>query len=331
MKAKVIFATNLVLGAGLLAFVFSRYGSPALAILGADVSISTMAAFGAAVAASIVSLSGRWGWILRGVCTPPSLMRLTLYRSAAHSLAVLVPSGKIGGDPLRAWLATRDRVGPGAAIASVAVDRTLELASTSPFSVIFAVLLLQHGVPQLERALVTVSVAGLGLIAGITIAARRLRRGIGLVTPLVQRMRLDRLRIVDRQMDVLAESDTAAARLVGEPQRMLVAFFAGLITNLLVILEFVLLLAAFGLPTEPTAVVAVIFATGAAHMLPIPAGIGVLEGANMWLFQMLGYPADVGLAVGLAARLRELIWMLPGVIYLWAGSLSASLSEIREP
>ena len=330
MKAKVIFATNLLLGAGLLAFVLARYGSPALAILGAGVSIPTLAAFVVAVAATIVSLAWRWGWILGGVCTPPRLARLTLFRSAAHSLAVLVPSGKVGGDPLRAWLAVRDRVAPGAAIASVAVDRALELASTSPFSMVFAVLLLQHGIPQLERALVTVSVATLGLIAGIAIAVRRLRRGIGLVTPLVQRMRLDRFRIVDRQMDVMAESDAAAAELIGRPQRMLVAFLTGLAANLLVIVEFVLLLTAFGLPTEPTAVVAAIFATGAAHMLPIPAGIGVLEGANLWLFQMLGYPADVGLAVGLAARLRELIWMLPGVIYLLVRSLDASLVQARE-
>ena len=330
MKAKVIFATNLLLGGGLLAFVLVRYGAPALEILAADVSLPMLGAFATAVAASIVSLSWRWGWILGAVCTPPALPRLTLFRSAAHSLAVLVPSGKVGGDPLRAWLVTRERVPPGPAISSVAVDRALELASTSPFSMVFAVLLLQHGIPQLERALVTVSVATLGLIVGIVIAVRRLRRGTGLVAPLVQSMRLNRLRIVDRQMDILTESDAAAAELVGRPRRMLVAFVAGLVANLLVIGEFVLLLAAFGLPTDPTAVVAAIFATGAAHMLPIPAGLGVLEGANMWLFQMLGYPIDVGLAVGIAARLRELVWMLPGVIYLLAGSIGSSLSEIRE-
>ena len=67
-----------------------------------------------------------------------------------------------------------------------------------------------------------------------------------------------------------------------------------------------------------------------APMIPIPAGIGVLEGATLWLFQLLGYSADVGLAVGLAARLRELIWMLPGVTYLLAHSLNSSLGKVRE-
>jgi uncharacterized membrane protein YbhN (UPF0104 family) len=83
------------------------------------------------------------------------------------------------------------------------------------------------------------------------------------------------------------------------------------------------------LPTNPTAVVAAVFATGAAHMLPVPAGIGVLEGAQIWIFSMLGYPTEVGLAVGLAVRLRELTWMLPGLLYLLGRSLGASLARSR--
>ena len=51
---------------------------------------------------------------------------------------------------------------------------------------------------------------------------------------------------------------------------------------------------------------------------------------SIWLFQLLGYSAAVGLAVGLAARLRELIWMLPGVTYLLIRSLNSSLGRARE-
>jgi uncharacterized protein (TIRG00374 family) len=286
--------------------------------------------FLAAAFSTLACLSWRWGYILSGLDGAPSLLRLTLYRSAAHCLAVLVPSGKLGGDPLRAWLAARDRVGHGKAISSVAVDRTIEMASTAPFSLLFGALLLQHGIPQLERAIVTVGVGTFGLAVGIFFAVRRLRRGAGLVTPLVLSMRLDRFRFIDRQLDVMADSEASAARLVEQSRRMLGAFVAGLVANLLVIGEFFLLLSAFGLPTDPIAIVAAIFATGAAHMLPIPAGIGVLEGATMWLFQLLGYSADVGLAVGLAVRLRELIWMLPGVTYLLARSLNSSLGKVRE-
>jgi uncharacterized protein (TIRG00374 family) len=330
VRARIIFIGNLLIGAGLLAFVLWEYGGPALGILGAAPSASLLAGFLVAAFSTLICLSWRWGYILSGLDSSPSLLRLTLYRSAAHSLAVLVPSGKLGGDPLRAWLTARDGVEPGKTIASVAVDRALEIASNAPFSILFGFLLLQHGIPQLESVLVTIGVGTLGLTAGIFVAVRRLHRGAGLVAPLALSMRLDRFRLVDRQMDVLSDSDVSAARLVEQPRRILGAFVAGLVANLLVIGEFLLLLAAFGLPTDPIAIVAAIFATGAAHMLPIPAGIGVLEGATLWLFQMLGYSADVGLAVGLAARLRELIWMLPGVMYLLVRSLNSSLGKVRE-
>ncbi len=129
MRAKIVFVVNLLVGTGLLAFVLWKYGGPALGILGAAPSAPLLSGFLAAVFSTMVCLSWRWGYVLSGLCQPPTLPLLTLYRSAAHSLAVLVPSGKVGGDPLRAWLAVRDGVAAGKAIASVAVDRTLELAS----------------------------------------------------------------------------------------------------------------------------------------------------------------------------------------------------------
>jgi len=224
----------------------------------------------------------------------------------------------------------RARVEPGHAIASVAADRTLEIASNAPFSILFATLLLQAGFPQLEQALVTVLIGTAGLGFGVVLAVRRLRDGTGLAAALARKTRLDRLPVVYAQMDVVEAADRAAGELVGQRSRMAVAFATGILANLLVILEFWLLLVAFDLPATPIAVVAAIFATGAAHMVPIPAGIGVVEGAQMWAFEMLGYSPDVGLAVGLAVRLRELLWMLPGLVYVLGRSLDASLGRVRE-
>ncbi len=312
-----------------MAWILHSHGAPALEILGAKPSISLLVAFGVMVAATILSLTWRWRFILAGLGPTPPLLQLALFRSAAHSLAVLVPSGKLAGDPLRAWLTARADVGAGDAIASVAVDRALEIGTAAPFSVLFAVLLVQRGIPELGQVLVTIIVGTLGLFVGVGIAVRRLRRGAGLVTALARRTRLDGLRIVEAQMDVIAASEGSASRLVAETPRILGAFAAGLGSNLLVIAEFTLLLAAFGLPVNPTTVVAAIFATGAAHMFPVPAGIGVLEGGQVWLFGMLGYPADVGLAVGLAVRLRELLWMLPGVLYLAGRYIGSPLPRLR--
>jgi hypothetical protein len=43
----------------------------------------------------------------------------------------------------------------------------------------------------------------------------------------------------------------------------------------------------------------------------------------------LGHPPEVGLAVGLAVRLRELVWVLPGLVYLAGRALAAPLARWR--
>lgn len=330
MRSKIIFAVNLIVGVAILAWVLHAFGGEALAILAANPSGRFGAGVVLAAVATVLTLSWRWGFVMGGWHAPIGLARLALFRSAAHTLAVLVPSGKLGGDPLRAWLAARAGVSPGPAISGVAVDRTLEMGSSAPFSVLFAVILLQHGVPQLGRALVTVVVGTLALGVGVAIAVRRLRQGRGLVASLARSTRLSRLSAVDSRMDIAEAADRATAALVERPRRMAIAFAAGLLANVLVVVEFAMLLSAFGLPNDTTAIVAAIFATGAAHMLPIPAGVGVLEGAQVWLFQVLGYPTDVGLAVGLAVRLRELLWMAPGLVYLAASYLRSSYARLRD-
>src|SRR5438046_2133700 len=258
----------------------------------------------------------RWKVLLAGLGARPRLAALVGYRAAGQSLSSLIPSGKLGGEPLRTLLLARGGVGAAQAIAAVAVDRTLEMGGAAAFACAYALVLLRRGVLALEGALVTVSLGAAALTLGVALTVQRLRRGAGLVTALARSSGLTRLAFVRQQMDVLGAAEEEAARLIAQPQRMARAFALGLAANLLVLGEYALLLAAFGLPSGPVAVVAAVFATGAAHSLPIPAAVGALEGAELWLFGMLGHPPAVGLAVGLVVRLREVAWIVPGILYL---------------
>jgi hypothetical protein len=283
----------------------------------------------AAVAAAIVTLALRWEVLLAGLGLRPGLRRLAAYRAAGQSLSTIIPSAKLGGEPLRVWLLLRARVPAAPAIASVAVDRTLEIGAGAPFTFLFAALLLRRGVPELQGAFVTVTLGAVALGVGLGITLRRLRRGEGLVTAVARSTGLDRLALVRGQMGALGAAEAEATRLVQQPRRLGLAFAIGIAANVVVCLEYALLLAAFGLPASPLAVVAAMFAAGAAHALPVPGAVGTLEGAQLWLFSMLGHPPEVGLAVGLAVRLRELVWFLPGLVYLGARGLVAPLVRYR--
>jgi len=105
------------------------------------------------------------------------------------------------------------------------------------------------------------------IVVCLVVAARRLRRGAGIVTAIARTTGLDRLRFVQARMEVLGEAEEAARRLVDQPGRLARAFGMGVAVNLLVLVEYRLLLGAFGLPHDPLSVCAAIFATGAAHSL----------------------------------------------------------------
>ena len=329
MRRAVVLGTNLAAGAGALGYALYRFGMPALALLASRPRGVVLLTFAAVVAAALLGFAFRWRLLLAGLGMPPSLRTLAAYRAAGQSLAALVPGGRLGGDPLRALLLVSDGVPGSRAIASVTVDRVLEVGAGIPFACLYAALLLRRGVPELEGALVSVVLGAAGLVLGFGLMVRRLRRGAGLVTALARSTGLDRLRRIHGQMNVLAAAEEAMARLLAQPRRLVQAFGAGVAVNLLVLVEYRLLLSAFGLPAGPLAVVAAIFATGASHSLPVPAGVGVLEGAQMWIFGTLGHPPEVGLAVGLAVRLRELVWTFPGLCYLVGRGLAARRSPFR--
>jgi uncharacterized protein (TIRG00374 family) len=316
VRAAFILGVNLAVAIAALGWVLYHHGGAALALLGEAPSLPLLLAFISAVGIGLLVLALRWSILLDGLGCHVGILRLTPTRAAGHSVSSLVPSAKLGGEPLRAWLAVQHHVPAPLSIASVAADRTLELGANWMFAAVFATVLAQQGVPALRGALVTMAAAGIGLLVGIVLTVRRLRRNEGLLTAVAQGTGLDRFALVQKRMQTLADAETALAALLEHPRRLALCFLIGVGANVLVLIEYWLLLSAFGLPSSPLAIVAAIFATGTAHALPVPGGIGVLEAGQMWLFGVLGHPANVGLAVGLAVRLRELLWTLPGLLYI---------------
>jgi hypothetical protein len=318
----VLLGTNLVVATAALVWVLWTKGSAAFAVLALDPSWRLLGAFLGVVAVLWAGATWRWHLVLGGLLRPPAFMRLAWYRLAGQSVSMLVPSAKLGGEPVRAYLLIRDDVAAPDAMASVAVDRVLDMGVGTVFTVLFAAALLRHGMPALEGTLQGVVIAAAALLVGIWVTMQRLHAGRGVVTAMARRMGLDRWGVVERRMAALGCAEESAQRLVAQPGLMVIAFAFGLVINLGVLLEYKLLLAAFGLPSHLIAIVAAIFATGAAHAMPVPAGIGVLEGSQMALFAALGYPTDVGLAVAFAVRLRELLWLVPGLVYLFGRGIA---------
>ncbi len=132
-------------------------------------------------------------------------------------------------------------------------------------------------------------------------------------------------------MDLVAEAEAAARRLLDQPARLAAALVASLVADALTLVQHACLLAAFGLPSTPLAVVAAVFASGAARTLPVPGAVGTVEAAELWLFGLLGHAPEVGVAIGLAVRLRDLVWAAPGFVYLLVRALRPPVGDAAVP
>jgi hypothetical protein len=63
----------------------------------------------------------------------------------------------------------------------------------------------------------------------------------------------------------------------------------------------------------------------------IPAKLVSQEGGKALILAMLGYPADVGFAIGLLRRVKEMVWVLLGLTTLAAHRLLTERPEVPVP
>ena len=84
----------------------------------------------------------------------------------------------------------------------------------------------------------------------------------------------------------------------------------------MILAEYGVLFVAFGVwPTLPD-LAGALLGVGLAHALPIPASLGALEGAQAAIFGLAEGRDHLAIVAATAARVRDIGWTLPGLVYL---------------
>jgi uncharacterized protein (TIRG00374 family) len=134
VRTVVVLGTNLLVGAAALAWALVHFGAPALALLGREPRLVLLVGLLLAVAATFLCCGLRWWLLLRGLGVRTGLVRVTAFRAAGQSVSTLIPSAKLGGEPVRAYLLARSGVPVPGTLASVAFDRAFDMAAAVPFT-----------------------------------------------------------------------------------------------------------------------------------------------------------------------------------------------------
>ncbi len=258
----------------------------------------------------------RWWLVVHALGLELSVWEAFRYRLAAFGVSYFTPGPHFGGEPLQVYALHRHHGAPiSAAVASVALDKLIELAVNFSFLGVGLLVVVASGVFGSQLGWGAAGAVVLALAAPVIylLLLGRGRTPIGqLVAGLVERMpflaRLGRF----------AEHILLAEKQMGDfwhahPRTVLGAVGVAGLTWVAMILEFGLLLAALGLAPGATGVIAAMTAARLALLTPLPGALGALEGSQALAFQALGYGVETGLAVSLFIRGRDVLFGLIGL------------------
>ena len=314
------------LGLLLLVVLIRRAGGAAIWSVLTSVRIPFLVLDLFVVAAIFVGFALRWRFFLRRLGLALPLAPVLGARLAGLAVGTLTPGAKLGGEPLRAYLLARRGLPIGPVIATVVVDRGIELLANVVFAVAYCALFAFRDATAAARVLGVVIAAAAGLVLVLRFGLRRLEAGLSLV-PARFRVVLERLGASERS---LADTHRSLHQLLfAERRAVWVAFSWALVLNAAIFLDYLTIFAAFGpLPSLPD-LAGSMLGVGLAHALPVPASLGALEGAQAAVFELAGAESRQVIVAATVVRLRDLVWTVPGLVVLAAQGL-AGLRR-REP
>ncbi len=258
----------------------------------------------------------RWRTINKqhGIYIPYST--LFAYRCAGFAVSFITPGPRVGGEPVRAALMTRNNVDMPHAMSSVIADKTNELLS---FGTMFIIaLLVTLIISPLPRTVQLVfGIIALFMLFLVTYAIIHILRGDDPVLKIFKLFRLHKIRALKKYEGSLQKFEKSIHGFYGDkPLYFWKAFAYSSVAWAVSLIEFYLVLLMIGVePTLPY-IFLVYTLVGAAYMLPIPLALGTLEAGQTGLFIALGLAAAGGAAVAMITRARDLMWTTIGFIVL---------------
>jgi putative membrane protein len=245
----------------------------------------------------------------------PRWQSLFWMRWIGESISNLIPSAAVGGDIVRARLATITGTPMAAAAASVIVDVTLGVITQIVFTVLGLVLLVEAtGRTSLVGPTLVGAIIAIVAIAGFYIAQRlgMFRFVSVIITRLVKSPEWSSLVQSGETLDQTVRDFYARRRGV---MACCIWTIVSLISS-----SGEIFIALYALGAHPTFLNALILQSMAMTVksaaFPVPGQLGVQESGYLVVGNLLGIPGETAFAISLLARFRDLIAGIPGLI-LW--------------
>ena len=265
-----------------------------MAVIG-DANVGLVGAAFAADTLSLVVMSFRWRLLLRRMGSSATLWETIVAYTAGVCVCNITPARTLGGDAARAALIPRPGGSPSlkAVAASVVYDRLTDVAGFVLLGLVAA--------PVLKPSWPYGKI--LAVFAAITLIA-------ALVAPLLYRRFKTRIAQWRSSADGAAPGRGAVAAAIG----------CSLLIWSLDITRIIIVGLAFGVRLAPAQAATISLLRLGSGVVPVPAGLGVVDGALVAGFIWLGFPAPTATAMAIVER---------AIVYGWGTALGALALLLR--
>ena len=306
---------------------------------------------------SIVTMASRLGPMALGVILAPMVLvygfealgwRLTLgsygqrvgfahlfaIRMAGETVNVTTPTAYVGGEPLKAYLLKRYGIPFVDGLASVVTAKTTMTIAQVLFILLgigLSFWILGPSEHYVMAALVSVGLLAFSVLLFVLVQRYGLAMGC---LRLLQACRI-RLKFLEERQTTLEELDSTIRNFYTHHRRtfyvaLITFFFAWLLETLEVYAILYYLDVQVDVLTSISIAALTVFIKGTTFF--IPGSLGAQEGGYVLLLLAYGYPDVTGITFALIRRLRELLWIVIGLVCLMLlkGRESRLDNEVRD-
>ncbi|MGE5222613.1 MAG: lysylphosphatidylglycerol synthase transmembrane domain-containing protein [Omnitrophica WOR_2 bacterium] len=274
-------------------------------------------------------ISSRWWLILRTQGYKVPYFTLSGYRLLGFGITYFTPGPQFGGEAMEVYLlANRNQVPTHVALASVTMDKILDMMSNFVFMIVGVFIVLQAGffAGMAPYETLPVTFFFFGTLLAYSVA---LWYGKKPFSWLISKLPLSFkwLKAIEKTIASAEQEITQFCR--EKPHGILKAvllsavIWAGMITEYWLVLHFL------GLKLSFLQTLVAMVASRIAFLFPLPGGIGFLEASQMLAMQAMGLNPTQGLTISLFMRGRDIL--MGGTGLIWGGLLSRQRLEPSLP
>ena len=269
--------------------------------------------------------AGAWWMIMNAFFQRVPLLELFRVKVISDGFNMILPSASLGGDAMRAfWI--KEWVPLSVGVPAVLFDKTIEFVASVLFlgsGLLLGLLSLRLPVTLIVPAVISLAITSVGIVLLVLIQKRGVARSLltlSLVHPAARRW------VLARESKLLTMDESLGLLYTRSNHRALLPVVVHVLARCVAVFEVLVIMAVLGAPVSyvQSLFIATIVTSANTAFFLFPGQWGVTESVYVLVVQSMGYPAAVGLSLGLIRRIRKLMFVGVGLALLELKKRSAS-------